>query len=104
MSAELRTATERAGDRAVVRFAGEVDATNVDRFRAALTEARAAAPTVVADVDGITYLDSAGVEVLFGAARSGTLTVVAGPACVVRRVLDVVGLGEVADLTERLEP
>jgi anti-sigma B factor antagonist len=103
MSAELRVTAEPVGEtdeRAVVRFAGEVDMTNVDRFRAALSAATSAAPTVVADLDGITYLDSAGVEALFATARATRLAVVAGPACVVRRVLDVVGLAEVADLSD----
>lgn len=100
MSAELHVTTEQEADRAVVRCAGEVDMANVDRFRAAVTEARKAASTVVVDVDGITYLDSAGVEVLFAAARAGRLEVVAGPRCVVRRVLEVVGLAEVATLSD----
>ena len=100
MSAELQVIAQHDGNRAVVRFIGEVDMTNADRFRAALADAGGVAPTVVADLDGITYLDSAGVEALFVTARASRLEVVAGPTCVVRRVLDVVGLAEVATLSD----
>lgn len=102
MPADLGVSNGADGGRPTVAFTGEVDVTNVDRFSAALAADGSA--TVVADLTGLTYLDSAGIQVLFTVARQRKLEIVAGPGCLVRRVLEVVGLGEVATLHDEDEP
>lgn len=100
MAADLQVEVRMLSDgRGAASFAGEVDVTTVDRFREALARA-AASGHVVADLSELRYLDSAGVEVLFGLARRSTLDVVAGPQCPIRRLLDVVSLGTVATLLD----
>lgn len=126
MGAELRTQTVRAGSSGpiVLRFEGEVDASNVAEFRRALDTAdpsstptsatrtssapcaaatRATPPQVVVDLAGLTYLDSAGVDVLFDVARRQTLAVVAPPGSAVRRVLEIVSLDTAAALCDALD-
>lgn len=103
MATELRIETRALETgRTVVTCRGEVDVTNVARLRAALEDASdpEAGRAVVADLDGLTYFDSAGVEVLFSMAHRQPLEVVAGPGCVVRRVIDVVGLAQVAKVRD----
>lgn len=100
MAADLRGEVRPLADgRSQASFVGEVDVTTVDQFRATLARAAGAGP-VVADLSELTYLDSAGVDVLFEVARRTPLEVVAGPQCPVRRLLDVVSLGAVATLLD----
>lgn len=100
MAADLRGEVRPLADgRSQVSFVGEVDVTTVDQFRATLARAAGAGP-VVADLSELTYLDSAGVDVLFDVARRTQLEVAAGPQCSVRRLLDVVSLGAVATLLD----
>ncbi len=100
MPSDLRVENRTLADgRNRVGFSGEVDATNVARFRESLAQASSSG-RVVADLSNLTYLDSAGVEVLFDVARRCALAVVAGPECVVRHLLDVVALGAVATVLD----
>ena len=97
MADELRVEVATAASGTVtVTVAGGVDIGTVGRFRAPLEEAAASAPAVVVDLDGVTYLDSAGIAALFDAAGRTALDVVASEGCVVRRVLEVVALDRVA--------
>lgn len=55
---------------AVVVARGELDTSSVGAFRAALeTAARAGRPLVVVDLDHVSFLDSAGLAVVFGVQR-----------------------------------
>ena len=83
----------------VIRLAGDVDMTNVGQLRATVSQV-AAGTLLVVDVNEVGYLDSAGVAVLFERARRGRLEVVAAPGCPVRRVLEVVAIGQLATLSD----
>jgi stage II sporulation protein AA (anti-sigma F factor antagonist) len=96
MAEDLALEVERAtGEPVVVTVAGDIDIANVGRFRDALDGA-ASERSVVVDLNAVTYLDSAGIAVLFAVAGRTSLQVVASPRCLVRRVLDVVALDQVA--------
>lgn len=98
--AELTIGTRPLGDgRSVVSFAGEVDVTNVATFEESLARSVAGGGAVI-DLQDLTYLDSAGVAVLFGVARHTSLEVVAGPGSRIRRLLDVVSLDAVATVLD----
>ena len=74
---------------------GEIDLSNVDRFADALSEAAAKADggrTLIVDLSGVGYLDSATVNVLFP--HADHIRVIAQPVLV--RVLDICGLTELA--------
>lgn len=101
MAADLRVQTRALADgRTSTVFAGEVDVTNVAAFREALVRATSSGKCV-AELTALTYLDSAGIEVLFDVARRAHLEIVASPECVVRRLIHVVALDQVASLTDR---
>ncbi len=97
MTDELRVDVATAPSGTVtVTVAGGVDIGNIDRFREPLQGAASSAPAVVVDLDRVTYLDSAGIAALFDAAGRTSLEVVASERCLVRRVLEVVALDQVA--------
>ena len=87
----------------LLRFAGEIDLSNTDQVEhQVLAEAATGAP-VVLDLGGLTYLDSAGLHLLYrlsharsgpaGAGR-GRLVVVAPLGCRARTVIDLAGVAE----------
>jgi len=97
MADELRVDVETAISGTVtMTVTGGVDIGNVERFREPLRAAATTAPAVVVDLDRVTYLDSAGIAALFDAAGRTMLDVVASEGCLVRRVLEVVALDQVA--------
>jgi anti-anti-sigma factor len=82
----------------LVELFGEVDLANVEEVSRALRTAidRADGPVLV-DLSQTTYLDSAGIRLLFEAVRRShgagtTLRLVVPPASLLRRALDVVDL------------
>jgi anti-anti-sigma factor len=88
----------------IVRIEGEIDASNVfvigDRLRSLLTN-RAIA--MVLDLSATTYLDSAGLNLLFALAEEmrahqQRFVLVVGEASPVRRVIDLTGVGVVAPM------
>lgn len=102
MTADLNVENRVLPDgRGVAAFIGEVDATNVAAFAEGLGRA-VTAQGAVADLDGLTYLDSAGVGVLFDVARRTRLAVVAGPGSPVHHLLEVVALSAAATVLDRL--
>ena len=99
----------------VARLEGEVDIVAVDELRRALTHAtRAGDRGLVLDVNGVGYLDSAGLHLLHDtsralAARGQALRVVVSPGDELARLLEIVDLGQsiavdasVADAVEAL--
>jgi len=101
--------TRRDGNRCFVRIRGEVDMSNVlDLTRAIEAALPNDAPFVVVDLTETTYLDSAGVQLLFRVAgrlrsRRHRVAIVAPPEGPVRAVLDLVGLGALVTLFDRRE-
>ena len=71
MTVLAQVSEERHGDVAVARVSGEVDASNAEwlegRLRAALTNR---SESLVIDLTATTYLDSAGIALLFGLATA----------------------------------
>jgi anti-anti-sigma factor len=93
----------------VARVTGEVDISNVGPTRRRLTEAvGSAAPGLVVDLSGTSYLDSSGVYLLFELARAlegrgQRLCVVAPPATPSTRVLLITGFDRIVPVTDTVE-
>ncbi len=86
------------GDR-VLSVTGEIDMSNVAEFGAALDGELAVGAAVTVDLTGVTYLDSAGVAVLFDRVGEHDLRLVAPR--LLDRVLRVSGLTRVAKVMIR---
>lgn len=101
MQFEVRTREQEGWT--VVEVAGEVDIATAPDLRGALEEVREkGAIRIVIDLEGVTFMDSSGLEVLVGASkgleeRGGRLALVCedGP---VHRVLRITGLDKGLDL------
>ena len=83
----------------VLSVTGEIDMSNVAEFGAALDGELAAGAAVTVDLTGVTYLDSAGIAVLFDRAASHDLRLTAPR--LLDRVLRVSGLPQCAEVTIR---
>ncbi|MCR6487984.1 STAS domain-containing protein [Amycolatopsis sp. OK19-0408] len=90
-----------AGDdgKRVLTATGEIDMSNAGEFGAALDRELAAGGPVVVDLTGVTYLDSAGIAVLFDRATVHDLRLTAPR--LLDRVLRVSGLARCAEVTIR---
>lgn len=80
-----------------VVVAGEIDMANADELRRALEETVGAASSLTIDLCGVTYLDSAGVSVLFDQAHKDLRIRVAADSAVAT-VIRICGLTHVADV------
>jgi anti-anti-sigma factor len=82
---------------AVVALAGELDLTNAAEVERRLEEA-ATDRGLIVDLNGVTFLDSAALHMLFRVARrpGAPLGIVLEPSAVVSRTLGIVGLDDVA--------
>ena len=98
MSTLARIEDEWHGDVPVARIAGEVDASNVDdvrnRLRSLLTNRSV---SLVVDLSATSYLDSAGINLLFALGdemrtRQQTLRLVVAPASSIARMLAITSL------------
>jgi anti-anti-sigma factor len=98
MSLIARIADERDGDVPIVTIEGEIDASNsreiAGRMRGALSNQ---AKVLVVDLTPTTYIDSAGINILFQLAtelseRQQELHVVVAAASPIARMLAIVGL------------
>jgi anti-sigma B factor antagonist len=86
------------GDRALT-VTGEIDMSNAAEFGAALDRELAPGTRLTVDLTGVTYLDSAGIAVLFDRAGAYDLRLVAPR--LLDRVLRVSGLTAVAKMMIR---
>lgn len=100
MSGEpLSIRSERQGDTHVVAPAGELDIATAKLLEDELAAAAAsAAPVIVLDLSGLTFMDSTGLRIVLDfnercGGEHGRLRVIAG-APAVDRLLDIVGLRE----------
>lgn len=86
----------------VVALSGELDLTNVPDVERLLREVADDAGGLVLDLNGVTFLDSAALHMLFRIARRlgdpRHLGIVLEPTAVVARTLAIVGLEEVANV------
>ena len=89
-----RIEVTHGGGALVVHVLGEVDLTNAKALEAQIAGAVRDAPTVVLDLSGVAYLDSAGLALIYRLGRSldGGLSIVASEGALVRRTLDVAGI------------
>ncbi|WP_328493451.1 STAS domain-containing protein [Streptomyces sp. NBC_00414] len=92
----------------VVRLHGEIDHTVKDQFSNALLPRDGAAPLrIVADLSGVTFMDSSGINTLItthqkASAAQGWLRI-AGAQEAVQRVLHIVGVDQFIDCHPSLE-
>jgi anti-anti-sigma factor len=93
----------------IARINGEVDGSNAIELGRALGDALpSSAHGLVLDLSGVAYLDSAGVELLFGLARSlgdrrQRLRLGVPERSPVRRVLEICDISSVAPMSESAE-
>jgi anti-sigma B factor antagonist len=98
MSMLARVVEEHAGDVPIAAVEGEIDASNApeirDRLRALLTNRSTA---LVVDLTGTSYLDSSGINLLFGLGaeleqRQQQLHLVVPPTSPIARAISITGL------------
>jgi anti-anti-sigma factor len=81
MSTSLTLDIARRNDDFVLIAVGEIDLSNIDAFKQALTaaatEAASSSATLIVDLSAIEYLDSAAINALY--ARAGEIHVIAHP-------------------------
>jgi anti-anti-sigma factor len=93
----LELSTRRGPDGTpVVTAIGEIDMSNADRFRTALSQAAADHGRLVVDLTGVQYLDSAGVHALF--AYTPGLELIVSP--LLAPVLAISGLSDITSVRE----
>lgn len=91
----------------VVAVSGEVDLSNAHDVERLLAEAMDGAAAVAVDLDGVTYLDSRGLQLLLRLAErhvhhSLDLVIVAGPRSIAYELLQVTGVVEVVPVVPGL--
>ncbi len=102
--AEVRIETVHWNGAGRVALIGEIDLSNVADAESILSELASRGIPLTLDMVGLSYLDSQGVGMLFRLARrahlnGGTLTL-ANPRGIVRRVLDITNVADVAAITD----
>ncbi|HVJ97984.1 MAG TPA: STAS domain-containing protein [Acidimicrobiia bacterium] len=104
MTGLVQVVTRQVGAVPVCEIKGELDASNVEQVREQILEAATSeAPGMVIDLTETTYLDSAGVRILFELARRlrsrrQELRIAVPADGIVRRVLVLTALGDVVPL------
>jgi anti-anti-sigma factor len=100
--------SEVLGRAVVLRISGEIDLSNAWVVSGAMREAISnQVHAVVVDLSGVSYLDSAGVRVLFDLSRSlaehdQRLVVVLPPGSTIRRALEVSAFHTAAQVVDTL--
>ena len=101
----LQITSEPLEDARLVRADGEIDLSTVAALRRELDAAREEAVTVVLDLSGVTFIDSAGLHLLLDASHSSAVSdwafFVVRPSAVVQRLIRV---SRTADLITMVEP
>ena len=109
MTTSADLVVERSGDRVVIRLLGEVDMGNAAQVGEELAGSVSNdAAGLVLDLSGLTYLDSAGVELLFDLARRlrhrrQALQLVLPPTSPLQRLLALTDVMSVVDVHETTE-
>jgi anti-anti-sigma factor len=94
------------GQQAVVTMPAEIDITNADEIRQALLAAAGrGAPTLIIDMSGTTFCDSAGVQAIIDAYNQATAThtQLRLAATAVLRILTLVGVDQLIPVYPTLE-
>lgn len=92
----------------MVTVNGQLDLGTINHWEALVERAATSAPTVVLDLSGVTFIDSAGVHALFRMVnelqmKSRRLTLVAPPQAPVRRLLEILDLESLVTVHRSLE-
>ena len=80
----------------VVVVSGDIDLANVGEFEKSMTDARNGSPTLVVDLTGVSYCDSAAVRALFTLAATTELTMIVKPTGHIKTLLGISGLDRAA--------
>jgi anti-sigma B factor antagonist len=98
---EFGVTVEPGAESVVVRIRGDLDMSNAEVLTEALTEAGAVGGSVVADLSGVTFMDSSAVSAIVASARamaaSGNRLALGDRSAVVDRVLEITGLASGTD-------
>ena len=105
---DLKLIKRVEGKVSIVEVGGEVELSNAPQLRGALMDAvTSAQPCLVADLSGVTFIDSTGIGVLVGALKrareSGNDFVLVCPQRRVRRVFEITGLLNVFQIAKTME-
>ncbi|MGH2554524.1 MAG: STAS domain-containing protein [Actinomycetota bacterium] len=109
MNGLARIEVEETPGLCLLRIKGEIDMSNAQELSAEIEAAVPnGAPTLVVDLTETTYLDSAGVKLLFlladrYRARRRVLRLIVPPEAPIRAVLELTGLSRVVSLEDRLD-
>jgi anti-anti-sigma factor len=83
----------------LVKVSGEVDISNADELAATVSAITSTSPKrIVFDLNGLRFMDSAGIAVLLGAAAKVEQVGVRNPSPAVRRVVELTGLTDVLSI------
>jgi anti-sigma B factor antagonist len=92
---------EPGAEGVVVHIRGDLDMSNAEVLTETLTEAGAVGDTVVADLSGVTFMDSSALSAVVASARalaaSGKRLAIGDRSAVVERVLEITGLAKGTD-------
>jgi anti-sigma B factor antagonist len=87
----------------VVGLTGEIDMSNVDDLKDEIgLAARAGARCVVFDLRSLDFIDSSGLSLLVTVANDVGAARLRGPSLIVRRLVDLTGLGEILPTEESM--
>ena len=109
--AEATVEMERHNDLAVARIRGEIDTSNADRIERALqagAEARETVSGMIVELNGVEYLNSAAIKILFGLAeqlraRGKQVRVVIDDRAPMRKVLAIIHLERLVPIDRTVE-
>jgi anti-sigma B factor antagonist len=87
----------------VVGLSGEIDMSNVDDLRDEIgLVARAGTRCVVFDLSSLDFIDSSGLSLLVTVANDVGAARLRGPSLIVRRLVDLTGLGQILPTEENV--
>ena len=87
----------------VVGLSGEIDMSNVDDLKDEIgLVARAGTRCVVFDLSSLDFIDSSGLSLLVTVASDVGAARLRGPSLIVRRLVDLTGLGEILPTEEKM--
>lgn len=104
MSQLFNVRVDTTGGEAVVALSGELDLSGIEALDDAFAGVDPSATAIVIDVGQLTFMDSSGLGAIVRAKQkadaAGQRLEVRGATGAVRRLLDLVALGESIDLTD----
>lgn len=80
----------------VISVSGELDISNADSLKAAVSSVTAQRPDrLIFDLSGLRFMDSAGIAVLIGATTEVGTVYLRKPSAIIKRVVELTGLSRV---------